>query len=175
MLETLTLIAQLESWAPQILQQGASADPDDLREVLRLRAVVDRAVPEQLDRGEAGCFFAMLRADRACAPWSSTLLYLTSEEAEAAVSSIGGLNSMSWYGIHHWMVTDQLERWTQQLLQQGLEVHPAEAMAALEHLRSTMGRDWANEALVQDDGFYRDELPSYVLQELLNVLTTPST
>ena len=169
MLETLTLITQLESWAPEVLRQGSSADPDDLREILRLRAQVDRDVPEHLDQEQAATFFAMLRADRACSPLSSTLLYLSRGEAEAAVAEIDlTLNSMSWYGIHLWEVTEQLARWSYQLqLESGQVVHPAEAMRALEQLRVDQGREWVNEGLVQQDGFFRTELSPEVLSHML--------
>ena len=164
MFETLAIITQLECWAPHVLQQGAEASPDDLREVIRLRALLDRLVPQDLERDEAATFFAMLRADRACAPHCPTLLYLPDEDASSVVQAEGlDLNPMSWYGVHRWGMSDPLERWAAQL---GDDFHPAVVLRGFLQLRQQFGRHWHNNAFITEDGHFRTSLSPQTLGQL---------
>mgnify|MGYP003640436954 CR=1 FL=1 len=166
MFETLNRITQLEIWGATILRQGARASPEDLLEVLSLRALVDRDVPVFLAEEQAAPFFAMIRADRACAPFCATLLYLSSEDVKAHLPEGTSLNPMSWFGVHLWEVTEQLQGWVGQLQGEGVTAHVAEILQALLSLWDTEDRDWSNIAFVSDGGDYRETLAEEPLRRL---------
>lgn len=156
LLDLQAVLAALEAWAPVILAQGRTADPDNLREIIRLRALADRDTPVFLEAGNPAPFFQLLRADRACADLCATLLFLPREDAEAMAASVGHtLNAGAWYGVHLWESTDSVSGWLEQAMVKGHEVHPAEAIQAMNTLWADYGREWGNRAFVHDDGFYR--------------------
>lgn len=162
-------LTQLEFWAPTILAQGPKASKDDLKEIIRLRAIIDREVPVYAEAGDSAPFFAMLRADRACVPVSATLLYLSKEEADEVVQAqCLPPNPLSWYGIHHWESTETLPWWLKQAEAKSICLTPAEALQAMLSLWAEKGREWGNEAFVDADGSYRKSLGEDTLATLLD-------
>lgn len=163
--EALATIELLNSWAPKVLAMGAKADPRELRDIIALRIKVEEKVIEDNLREKPALFFALLRADRACAPLCSTLLYLSADDAREVAGRAGGsLNPLSWYGIHEWDLCGVLPAWVQQINESVTspiaDSHPAEVARAFEALRVARGREYVNTFFVDPQGLWREWIDS---------------
>jgi len=158
-------IEVIRSWAPLVLAQGANADPTDLREVIRIRARLDATLSNDLENNGAP-FFLLMGADRTCTALAWALLYLPQVEAEAAAAKVGGqLNSLSWYGIHNWTLTQEvLDHWTwminDSVTNEMKSIHRAEVSRAFSRYEADKGRDYINEFFFGNDGKWRKWIDS---------------
>ncbi len=160
-------LALLEHWAPAVLQQWATADPNDLREIIRLRARAGALVAEELEKGQLEPFLALLRVDRACVPFCGTLLRLSSEEAREA--SGGSLDRYSWYGVHLHEVSQVLPSWVGILRDQGVKVSQTEFYLAVHR---ALDSPCAGAILIADDGGWSSEPTPEALRALLSQVRT---
>ena len=154
----------IRSWAPQILAQGAKADPSDLKEIIRIRSRLDATIMADLE-SQGAPFFLLMEADKVCSQMSHTLLYLPTEDAEEAAAEAGGqLNSLVWYGIHNWAMTRQvLDHWTQVFnrdsnLTDLVDIHRAEVARAFQVFETLKGREYLNRAFFTDQGQWEKDL-----------------
>ena len=154
-------IHRLRTRGAAVLRSGRMARLDDLRVVIALRTRIEAGVHDALERGDPVPFIEMLRADRACVPNASTLLYLDEDDAVAAAEGAGGeLNALAWHGVSRWgLVRDALPRWIAQIAtRRGEHLHRAEVARAVADLRREKGREYVNTALVDETGEWREEL-----------------